>query len=170
MQTSALKSSARRFGSYRAFSSGVQRFPVLTRPGSSYKRAALAAVAAVSGISFIQDVESKSGLGVRCVPTAQNLQILDSIKAVKVPYVPFPQSGDGHLETLAGALIRERPATPYKRELLTAADGGTVSLDWHMPADGEQADPSAPVLILIAGLTGGSDARYVRHAVIGAAK
>jgi abhydrolase domain-containing protein 1/3 len=46
----------------------------------------------------------------------------------------------------------------YSRETLQFDDGGTYSLDWHGPK-------SAKILFIVPGLTGGSEAIYIKHLV-----
>lgn len=132
----------------------------------------------------------------RCVPTPANVQLLASMVSLRKPYVGFQDVfGEGHLETVAGALLRTDPKCRLRRQLLSAHDGGTICLDWHddehtvrSVASGPRAHypnhslcccwggtqaglpAAAPVLVLIAGLTSGSDASYVRHAAVAAAK
>eukprot|EP00937_MAST-01D_sp_MAST-1D-sp2_P007006 g7006.t1 len=50
------------------------------------------------------------------------------------------------------------PHVAFRREILELADGGTIALDW---AGG--ASLAAPTLLVLHGLTGGSQESYVRH-------
>eukprot|EP00898_Chlorokybus_atmophyticus_P005391 jgi/Chlat1/5853/Chrsp4S06235 len=89
---------------------------------------------------------------------------------VRRRYVPFPGLADRHVETIAAALFRQGPHIRYRRECLTMPDGGTVALDWPSEEDTfrsiwmDVAD-TAPLLVLLPGLTGGSHDAYVRHQV-----
>lgn len=56
----------------------------------------------------------------------------------------------------------------YTRQLVTLADGGTVSLDWHTRTDTPLKQRKTPVLLALHGLTGGSLEAYMQwlvHAV-----
>lgn len=64
------------------------------------------------------------------------------------------------------ALFRRRPHILYSRELLHMPDGGVVALDTEALPEGERLPADAPVLILLPGLTGGSEDSYVQHAVV----
>ena len=52
----------------------------------------------------------------------------------------------------------------YHRELLTLKDGGEVALDWAE----ENSSPTSPIVIILPGLTGASQAEYVKCLVIAA--
>lgn len=100
-----------------------------------------------------------------CPPTKWNQAILALCPSLASPYkLPFYLS-NGHVETIFAALFRKKPHINYSRELLRMPDGGTVALDAEDTE--EHALPNdAPVLILLPGLTGGSEDSYVQHAVI----
>lgn len=70
----------------------------------------------------------------------------------------------GHLETVLPRLARGDPAGgfAYSREALGVGGGGEVALDWLRAGPGTDAG-SAPVLILLPGLAGGSSDKYVGH-------
>ncbi|XP_020249341.1 embryogenesis-associated protein EMB8-like [Asparagus officinalis] len=67
-----------------------------------------------------------------------------------------------HVETIFAAFFRSLPAVTFRRECLRTKDNGAVALDW-VSADDRQLPFESPVLILLPGLTGGSDDTYVRH-------
>ena len=76
---------------------------------------------------------------------------------------------NGHVETIFAALFRRNPHITYEREILHMPDGGVVALDAEISSvvSGPQTlDDTAPVLILLPGLTGGSGDTYVQHAII----
>ncbi|XP_010533546.1 PREDICTED: embryogenesis-associated protein EMB8 isoform X2 [Tarenaya hassleriana] len=84
------------------------------------------------------------------------------------PYEPFPLVGfNRHVETIFAAFFRSVPAVRLRRECLITTDGGSVALDW-VAGDERSLPPSSPVLILLPGLTGGSQDSYVRHMLLGA--
>lgn len=49
------------------------------------------------------------------------------------------------------------------REILTLEDGGQVALDWDHPT---KADENTPIILILPGLTGDSQASYVKKFVI----
>lgn len=73
---------------------------------------------------------------------------------------------NGHVETIFAALFRRRPHILYDRELVHMPDGGVVALDTEDLPPSQQLPANAPVLILLPGLTGGSEDSYVQHAVV----
>jgi hypothetical protein len=73
---------------------------------------------------------------------------------------------NGHVETIFAALFRRRPHILYDRELVHMPDGGVVALDSEDLPASDQLPADAPVLILLPGLTGGSEDSYVQHAVV----
>lgn len=73
---------------------------------------------------------------------------------------------NGHVETIFAALFRRRPHILYDRELVHMPDGGVVALDTEDLPPSERLPADAPVLILLPGLTGGSEDSYVQHAVV----
>ena len=76
---------------------------------------------------------------------------------------------NGHVETIFAAWFRRRPHVLYEREIVHMPDGGMVALDREDPSahptDGGPLS-SAPVVILLPGLTGGSEDTYIQHAVV----
>ena len=67
------------------------------------------------------------------------------------------------MSTIFAALFRRSPDVEYTRELLSAASPdhpGVVALDW--PAGNSACPATAPVCVLLPGLTGGSEDSYVR--------
>ncbi|QLC72831.1 hydrolase [Pseudomonas sp. LPB0260] len=61
-----------------------------------------------------------------------------------------------HLQTLWNPLCRKPAALRRRRERLWLADGDFLDLDWHGPHSA-----SAPLVLVLHGLTGSSDSRYV---------
>lgn len=53
---------------------------------------------------------------------------------------------------------------PFVREILTLSDGGEVALDWAE----ENCSPTSPIVIILPGLTGASQAEYIKCLVYGA--
>jgi predicted alpha/beta-fold hydrolase len=79
-------------------------------------------------------------------------------------YRPTPWILSGHLMTLFGALFRPLPSISFERILLTVDNtGGTIAVDWHSRPHHHQ-----PILLLLHGLTGGSDNAYIRWMILSA--
>ncbi|CAL9077567.1 unnamed protein product [Musa acuminata var. zebrina] len=92
--------------------------------------------------------------------------ILSRFESLRRPYKPFPLIGwNCHVETIFAAFFRSQPAVPLRRECLRTRDDGAVALDWVV-GDDRQLPADSPVLILLPGLTGGSDDTYVRHMLV----
>nr|ACN34051.1 unknown [Zea mays]ACN36306.1 unknown [Zea mays] len=89
--------------------------------------------------------------------------LLSGFASLRAPYRAFPVlASNRHVETIFAALTRSLPAVKLRRECLRAPDDGAVALDW-VSGDDRVLPNDAPVLILLPGLTGGSDDTYVRH-------
>ncbi|KAJ8451085.1 hypothetical protein Cgig2_026894 [Carnegiea gigantea] len=89
---------------------------------------------------------------------------------LRQPYRHFPVVGSNrHVETIFAAFSRSLPDVRYRRECIRTKDDGAVALDW-VAGDNLNLPPLSPVLILLPGLTGGSDDTYVRHLLIKARK
>lgn len=97
-------------------------------------------------------------------PTPWNTTLLELCPTLAAPYSIPALLNNGHIETIFAAWFRRRPHVRYVRELVHMPDGGVVALDT------EETDtdllPGAPVVILLPGLTGGSEDSYVQHAVV----
>ncbi|TYI39806.1 hypothetical protein ES332_A02G119300v1 [Gossypium tomentosum] len=82
---------------------------------------------------------------------------------LRLPYNPFPLiARNRHVETIFASFLRSIPQVRLRRECLRVKDGGSVALDW-VSGDHRRLPPDSPVLILLPGLTGGSQDSYVRH-------
>ena len=69
---------------------------------------------------------------------------------------PHPWMRGAHVQTIAPALLRPLPALDWQRERIETPDGDFVDLGWH-------GDPQAlRVAVLIHGLTGGFESKYLR--------
>ncbi len=62
----------------------------------------------------------------------------------------------GHLQTLWNPFCRRTTPLARRRERLWLADGDFIDLDWHGPHD-----PTAPLVLILHGLTGSSRSHYV---------
>ncbi|KAH9774906.1 AB hydrolase-1 domain-containing protein [Citrus sinensis] len=91
---------------------------------------------------------------------------LPALKTLSRPYGPFPVIGwNCHVETIFAAFFRSLPDIKLKRECIRTKDDGSVALDW-ISGDHQLLPPDSPVLILMPGLTGGSEDSYVRHMLL----
>ena len=70
---------------------------------------------------------------------------------------PHPLLRNRHLQTIYPSLLRPSPPLQIRRERLELADGDFVDLGWSGNSEG-----SGPVAILLHGLTGGFDSKYLR--------
>lgn len=73
---------------------------------------------------------------------------------------------ESRAQTVFASILRSQvlPRINYRRELLTLSDGGVVALDW---LDGNCA-LDAPVVLILPGLTGESQAEYIKFLVLAA--
>jgi predicted alpha/beta-fold hydrolase len=74
-------------------------------------------------------------------------------RIVASAFAPHPLLRAPHLQTLA-TLLRPRPAVEFERERVELADGDFVELGWCGPQD-------APIVLLLHGLTGDFDSKYL---------
>lgn len=65
-----------------------------------------------------------------------------------------------HAQTLLARVLRPAPVTPFIRERLGTPDGDFLDVDWGPEPDGTR---SAPVVLILHGLEGSSQRRYVRN-------
>ncbi|KAK1382268.1 Embryogenesis-associated protein EMB8 [Heracleum sosnowskyi] len=92
--------------------------------------------------------------------------LVPQLTTLKRPYNPYPVIGwNCHLETIFAAWFRTLPEVRFKRQCLRSQDGGSLTLDW-VAGDVSKLPVNAPVLILLPGLTGGSEDSYVRHMLL----
>jgi len=108
------------------------------------------------------------------------IQQCPSLQTYTAPsWLPGP-----HFNTLFMAFFRTNPKLSYHRTLLTLPEhhdhgypnintnnntnipipNGTISLDWH----GAPPTPGRTILLVLHGLTGGSDEAYVQHTILAA--
>ncbi|XP_024945852.1 phospholipase ABHD3 [Cephus cinctus] len=74
---------------------------------------------------------------------------------------------ESRAQTIFASVLRSRllPRVQYRREILTLSDGGEVALDWAE----ESCSSESPIIIILPGLTGASQAEYIK-CLVGAAK
>ncbi|XP_048590360.1 phospholipase ABHD3 isoform X2 [Nematostella vectensis] len=72
-----------------------------------------------------------------------------------------------HAQTVVRALLRSRPPVPFRRETLDTPDGGIMCLDWFDHENSHYTNPlRRPTVLVLPGLTGGSETSYCRHLVL----
>eukprot|EP00731_Ephydatia_muelleri_P009626 Em0005g212a len=77
-------------------------------------------------------------------------------------YWPTFWALNAHVSSIVRAFIQRHPPNiSYERELVELADGGVASLDWVK--EGNVLPPSAPVLLILAGMSGSSECAYIKH-------
>nr|XP_043607339.1 embryogenesis-associated protein EMB8-like [Erigeron canadensis] len=82
------------------------------------------------------------------------------------PYNSYPIIGsNAHLETIFANFFRSTPDVRCRRECLRTKDNGTIAIDW-VAGDHRNLSSSSPMLILLPGLTGGSETSYIRHMLL----
>ncbi|GJU25205.1 embryogenesis-associated protein EMB8-like protein [Tanacetum coccineum] len=82
------------------------------------------------------------------------------------PYDAYPViCSNTHVETIFANKLRSTPYVRFRRECLRMKDNGVVSLDW-VSVDDPCLSPKSPILILLAGLTGGSGEAYIKHMLL----
>ncbi|GMH09580.1 hypothetical protein Nepgr_011421 [Nepenthes gracilis] len=97
-------------------------------------------------------------------------KLLEALNDLDRPYEPSPVIGwNRHVETIFAAFFRSLPEVRFRRECMRTQDDGTIALDW-VAGDDRRLPADAPTLILLPGLTGGSEDTYVRHMLVRARK
>jgi predicted alpha/beta-fold hydrolase len=96
-------------------------------------------------------------------PTAENQFLIDQCPSL-TEYRPTPWIFSAHLMTILGVIFRAMPQMSFRRVLIPVdSTGGTVAVDWHSEPRRHQ-----PILLILHGLTGGSDNAYIRWMVLAA--
>lgn len=91
------------------------------------------------------------------VPTEENRFLLAQCPSF-AEYRPTPWIFNGHLMTVLGVIFRPLPNISFHRILLPVDEtGGTIAMDWHTKPRFNQ-----PILLILHGLTGGSNNEYIR--------
>lgn len=89
-----------------------------------------------------------------------------NIPILEMKFWPTFWCVESRAQTVFASIIRSNimPNIEYRREVLTLKDGGEVALDW-MEAN---CDSDAPLIIILPGLTGESQAEYIKCLVTAA--
>ncbi|XP_057309633.1 phospholipase ABHD3-like isoform X2 [Hydractinia symbiolongicarpus] len=97
----------------------------------------------------------------------------DELVILKEHWWPTFWAFNTHFQTITRVLFKAKPHISYKREILNTPDHGQFSLDWLDPDEDNDKfpDPAVrPTLVVLPGITGCSDASYVRTVIIEAEK
>ncbi|CAF92281.1 unnamed protein product, partial [Tetraodon nigroviridis] len=86
---------------------------------------------------------------------------------VSETYYPTFWCWESRIQTLLRPFVTAKPGVVYRNELIRAADGGQISLDWFDNDDSpSHPDPATrPTVLLLPGLTGTSRESYILHMV-----
>lgn len=114
----------------------------------------------VSGyvIYYVREVVKVPRL--ECAPGEFRSFLEQKVPILKEKFWPTIWCVESRAQTIIANMFREKLAqhVNYNREILDLADGGQVALDWL-----EDSCPvNAPVLLILPGLTGSSQAEYIR--------
>jgi uncharacterized protein len=95
------------------------------------------------------------------IPTEINQFIIEQCPSL-TEYRPTPWIFNGHVMTILGVIFRPLPNISFNRIVLPVDDiGSTIAMDWHtQPRQGQ------PILLILHGLTGGSDNEYIRWMIL----
>lgn len=77
-------------------------------------------------------------------------------RIVRSGFRPHPLMAGPHTQTILPTLLRPRPAFPMQLERLELPDGDFIDLGW-----GGSDEPDAPVAVLVHGLGGNLESKYV---------
>eukprot|EP00238_Polyblepharides_amylifera_P001392 CAMPEP_0196571718 /NCGR_PEP_ID=MMETSP1081-20130531/1844_1 /TAXON_ID=36882 /ORGANISM="Pyramimonas amylifera, Strain CCMP720" /LENGTH=434 /DNA_ID=CAMNT_0041888759 /DNA_START=318 /DNA_END=1622 /DNA_ORIENTATION=- len=104
--------------------------------------------------------------------TEFNRSVLSKCPSLTRTYSPAAGVTNPHFETIFAALFRSEPNVTYFREVVPMKGGGVVSIDSELDQGrrGSELSVTAPILLLLPGLTGGSQDAYVKHMFVDARK
>ncbi|KAG5320084.1 ABHD3 Phospholipase, partial [Acromyrmex heyeri] len=91
-----------------------------------------------------------------------------NIPLVQNKFWPTLWCFESRAQTIMASILRSRilPYLEYRREILALSDGGEVALDWAE----KNCSITSPIVVILPGLTGGSQAEYVKCLVSAARK
>ncbi|EGI65160.1 PREDICTED: abhydrolase domain-containing protein 3 [Acromyrmex echinatior] len=91
-----------------------------------------------------------------------------NIPLVQNKFWPTLWCFESRAQTIMASILRSRilPYLEYRREILALSDGGEVALDWAE----KDCSITSPIVVILPGLTGGSQAEYVKCLVSAARK
>ncbi|KYN27381.1 PREDICTED: phospholipase ABHD3 [Trachymyrmex cornetzi] len=91
-----------------------------------------------------------------------------NIPLVQNKFWPTLWCFESRAQTIMASILRSRilPYLEYRREILALSDGGEVALDWAE----KDCSITSPIVVILPGLTGGSQAEYIKCLVSAARK
>lgn len=124
----------------------------------------MAALASGYVVYYFAEVVKRPYLAVKTGPFKNFL--LKNVPIVDMKYWPTFWCVESRAQTVFASILRSKslPNINYKREILTLTDGGEVALDWLE----DDCDKMAPIIVILPGLTGESQAEYIKCLVINA--
>jgi len=93
-------------------------------------------------------------------PTAFNCYVVEKCQTLQTKYYPPFWLWNPHMQGGLGLLLRKIVHLPYQSEYVKSEDGANLLLNWLPIKD---ALDTTPIVLIIPGITGGSDKPYVSH-------
>ncbi|XP_037046996.1 protein ABHD1 [Bradysia coprophila] len=92
--------------------------------------------------------------------------LLKNVPTIETKFWPTIWCVESRAQTVFASLLRSKifPTIHYRREILTLKDGGEVALDWME----DDCEKSSPLILILPGLTGASQAEYIKCLVMAA--
>uniref|UniRef100_A0A1L8DPU7 Putative phospholipase abhd3 n=1 Tax=Nyssomyia neivai TaxID=330878 RepID=A0A1L8DPU7_9DIPT len=92
--------------------------------------------------------------------------LLKNVPTLEMKFWPTFWCVESRAQTVFASILRSQilPRINYRREMLTLKDGGEVALDWLE----DSCDADAPLILILPGLTGESQAEYIKCLVTAA--
>ncbi|XP_033322062.1 abhydrolase domain containing Hydr1 [Megalopta genalis] len=92
----------------------------------------------------------------------------ERVPLVRNKFWPTLWCFESRAQTIIASILRSRILKPiiYRREILCLSDGGEVALDWEE----EGSSTTSPIVIILPGLTGASQAEYIKCLITSAKK
>jgi len=123
----------------------------------------------VSGyvVYYFKEVVKQPYLAVRADSVFKQY-LLKKVPSIETKYWPTWWCVESRAQTIFASILRSTalPQIRYHREILTLKDGGEVALDWLE----DNCQPEAPLILVLPGLTGESQAEYIKCLVMAANK
>lgn len=95
--------------------------------------------------------------------------VVSKCRVLNARYLATPWLTSPHLQNFFLNFFCNAPAVTYQRELFRLPDGGTIALDWVVSSY-LLPDTSAPIVVVVPGLTSDSQSAYIRHLAFNTAK
>lgn len=72
---------------------------------------------------------------------------------------------DRNIQTVGCKFLRHGPKINYIRKIVSLKDGGSIALDFDQESMGNQVKPDKPLCLILHGMVGSSNSKYVRNTV-----